>query len=409
MTPAERYFLGTGRFECDGVTLGQVLAGHPPPLYLYSAGRIRDQYRKLTAAFPGFLVCYSFKANPNPAILGLLAGLGAGAEVSSAGELRAALAAGFAARDTVLVGPAKTDEEIRLAIEHGIAAVVCDCPDDLERLEKLCREAGREQDVLLRVNTREQPLAREKMVGGPGKFGFDEEKLVTQVRNVRLERALIRGIQVYSGSQALDPGFLSGHFEYVIELALRLRDELEFELGLVDFGGGFGIPYAADEPELDLAPVAEAAQRARQELAREFGDCRLLLESGRFITAEAGVFITRVQRVKRSRGRSIIITDSGMNGFSRPVFMQVQHPVRLLSKPDAPAVGRFDVCGPICTPLDCLARDVELPEPEPGDPLGVFLAGAYGYTMSLLNFMSRRAPAELLADRGSIAVIRPAS
>jgi len=113
-----------------------------------------------------------------------------------------------------------------------------------------------------------------------------------------------------------------------------------------------------------------------------------------------------VQRVKRSRGRNIIITESGMNGFSRPVFMRVQHPVRLLDKLDRPVAGRFDVCGPICTPLDCLARDVELPEPEPGDPLGFFLAGAYGYTMSLLDFMSRRAPAEVLAENGAARVIR---
>lgn len=392
----------TGRLRIDGVGLERLIAAAPTPCYVYSADRIREQYRKLRAALPGFDVCYSVKANPNPAICRLLREQGAGAEVSSEQELATALGAGMPAGDTVLVGPAKTDAELRRAIEQGIQAIVADCPEDLERVDALAVELGRDPAVLLRVNTREQPEAREVMVGGPSKFGFDEELVADQVRQVRLRQARIAGIQVYSASQVLDGGIIAAHLEYVAGLATRLASEIGFELQAVDFGGGFGVAYAEDEQELDLGPVAERGREVRHRL----GGCRLLVESGRFLVAEAGVFLTTVQRVKESRGRRIVITDGGMNSFARPVFMRVRHPVRLVSRlAEAPA-GEYDVCGPICTPIDCLAKDVRLPEPRPRDIIGLFSAGAYGWSMSLLKFMSRGRPGELLADAGKVTVIR---
>jgi diaminopimelate decarboxylase len=368
------------------------------PGYVYSAGVIRRQYARLAAALAGYRVCYSLKANPYPAIVRLLCGQGAGAEVSSAGELATALAAGVAPGDIIFVAPAKLPETARRAVAAGIHAVVCDGPEDLELLEKAARDADRDTRLLLRINTNECPAGREKMVGGPSKFGFDEEEVVAQARGARLERCRIAGIQVYSASQVLDAEQLAGHFDYVADLARRLAGELGIGLETVDFGGGFGLPYGPGEAELDLAAVGVAAARARGRLAADFPGCRLLVESGRFLVAEAGVFLTRVVRVKRSRGRTIVITDGGMNAFSRPVVMRVQHQVRLVNKPDRPATVTCDICGPICTPIDCLARDVRLPEPEPGDVVGIANAGAYGYSMSLVGFMSLGAPAESLLD-----------
>lgn len=365
------------------------------PCYLYSGETIRRQYARLAGALPGYRVLYSLKANPHPAIVRLLVGRGAGTEVSSQGELETALAAGCAPGDIVYVAPAKPPETVRRAVAAGIHAVVCDCPEDLELCETVAREAGRDARLLLRINTNEQPTGREKMVGGPSKFGFDEEDVVRQVRGARLARARVAGIQVYSSSQVLDAEYLATHFGYVAELALRLGAELGCLLESVDCGGGFGLPYAPGEPELDLARVATGAAAARAALP---ADCRLLVESGRFLVAAAGVFCARVVRVKRSRGRVFVIVDGGMNAFSRPVVMRVQHEVRLLNRPGRPATVTCDVCGPICTPIDCLARDVRLPEPEPGDVIGIMNAGAYGHSMSLLGFMSLGAPGEVLLD-----------
>jgi diaminopimelate decarboxylase len=236
------------------------------------------------------------------------------------------------------------------------------------------------------------------MVGGPSKFGFDEELVAEQVRSVRLRRARIGGIQVYSASSVLDAEWLAGHIEYVAGLARRLAGEIEFRLECIDFGGGFGVPISDEQPELDLRPAAGAAAQARAGLA----GCRLLFESGRYLVTEAGVFVTRVVRVKESRGKVFAICDGGMNAFARPVFMRVTHPVRLLNRLDEPATSEVDVCGPICTPLDCIAKGVHLPQPEPGDVVGLLNAGAYGYSMSLLGFMSLGRPIELVADAGEL-------
>ena len=390
----------------DGIGLDDLLRAGSTPCYAYSASTIRSQYRKLAQAFPGFDLFYSFKANPNLALVRLLRGLGAGAEVSSAGELRLAFDAGFPPGDIILVAPAKTDAEIALGVSSDIHALVVDSAVELEQVERAARDAGRDARVMLRVNTRERPDAGEVMVGGPSKFGFDEEQLIESVRSVRLMHARITGIQVYSASQVLDPGFLSDHIEYVFGLARTLSAELGVGFDTIDFGGGFGVPYEEGDVELDLGPVAATAARLRAEREDRLQGCRLVLESGRYIVAEAGLFLARVVRVKRSRGKTFVITDGGMNGFSRPVFMRVAHRIRLLNKFDREPAGPCDVCGPICTPIDCLGQDVPLPEPEPGDIVGVFCAGAYGYTMSLLGFMSRGAPAELLADSGDVTVIR---
>lgn len=404
---AERFFISGGRFAVDGVGLDELVRAGGTPQYAYAAGTIRAKHARLAESFAGCDVLYSLKANPNPRIVRLLAKCGAGAEVSSAGELDTALSSGIAPENIIWVGPAKTEADIRLAVEKGIYAVVADWPGELEWLEALACAAGKTVRVLLRINTREtRPEAKEVMVGGPSKFGFDEESVVEQVGGLGLSCARICGIQVYSASQVLDSTWLDRHLEYVAELALRLSAQLEFKLECVDFGGGFGIPYDDGQSELDLRPASAAMRRLRGLDPQRLGQCRVVFESGRYLVAESGVFLTRVIRVKESRGRRFVITDGGMNAFSRPAFMRIRHPARLVSRPGEPVAGTWDICGPICTPLDCIGKDEPLPEPRPGDIVGFFNAGAYGHSMSLLDFMSTGRPAETLCDSGRVEVAR---
>jgi diaminopimelate decarboxylase len=405
MAPEER-FVQDGRFSADGLCLADILAVHPTPFYLYAASVIREKYRRLKQHFPAFDVCYSLKANPNAEVVRVLAALGAGAEVSSRGELRTALSAGISPGNIVFVGPAKTTSDIEAAIDAGVHALVVDSAGELEQVENAARQRGRPVRVLLRINTMEQPAAQEKMVGGPSKFGFDEETVVRDAGSVKLNQVEVAGIQVYSASQSLDSGFITNHIEYVLSLAERLSRRLGLRLTCIDFGGGFGVPYNEADRELDLAAIAQATDRLLGRRKRSISDCRLVFESGRYLVAESGVFATQVVRVKESRGRLLAITDGGMNSFSRPVFMRISHPVRLLNRIAEPAATEVDVCGPICTPLDCIGRAVRLPRPEPGDVVGFLNAGAYGYTMSLLDFMSLGRPAELMADSGQLRVIR---
>lgn len=413
----DSHFVRDGRFMVDGVGLEETVAARGTPCYLYSAPVMRAKLKLLKESFPGFDICYSLKANPNPEVVRVLAEAGAGAEISSRGELAVALGAGVKPCDIIFVGPAKQRPDIEAAVSTGIYAIVVDSAEELAFVDKCCEQAVTSIRVLLRINTREPaPEAKEVMVGGPSKFGFDEELVVEAVRGVRLTRARIAGIQVYSASGVLDSCYLAGHLEYVAGLAGRLARELGIRLECIDFGGGFGVPYEDGQQELDLVPVAAVARRLREDWGHDpnSGDgigscptgCRLVFESGRFLVAESGVFCTRVVRVKESRGKVFAITDGGMNAFARPVFMRVSHPVRLLNRPEEPATTEVSVCGPICTPMDCIGPDVMLPMPRVGDCVGILNAGAYGYTMSLLEFMSLGRPAELLADAGQFRVIR---
>jgi diaminopimelate decarboxylase len=400
------YFVKDGQFHIDGVGLDRVLENHETPFYLYSAGVIRDKYQILRDAFPGYQVFYSFKANPNLAICKMLLGLGANADVSSMGEIQAAFEVGFKPSDVAFVGPGKTEQEIEYAIERGIYAVAAESVYELELIETLARKLNRHVNVLLRINTLEEPVSPEMMVGGPSKFGFDEETVAEDVRAIRLEQARIIGIHVYSASQVLDAGFISNHLHYVLDLALRLSKQVGFELRCIDFGGGFGVPYEEGKADLDLKRISAAASQVKQKLDEIKPGCRLIFEVGRFLVAEAGLFVTKAIRVKPSRGKCFIITDGGMNHFSRPVFMRVDHQVRLLNKITAEPTTECSIAGPICTPIDISGRNVMLPKPERGDIVCLFGAGAYGFTMSMLNFMSLGWPAEILVDAGEIRVIR---
>ena len=399
----EEFFVQDGRFVADGVALDEIAGKYPTPFYVYSAEAIRTKYRLLKGRFPAFDICYSLKANPSPVVCGVLVRAGAGAEVSSPGELATALAAGFARDSIIYVAPVKAPADVERALTSGIYAIVADSAQELEIVEQQAARLGRPARVLLRINTMEwQPEAKEVMVGGPSKFGFDEERVVAELAGLKLERARIAGIQVYSASQVLDKVWLGTHVEYVLRLARQLSREIGFKLESVDFGGGFGVPTHERDIELDLAGLAEVVAEPLAEFRAEHPKCRLLFESGRYLVAEAGVFVTRVVRVKESRGRVFAICDGGMNAFSRPVFMRIKHPARLLNRLGERATAHVDVCGPICTPLDCIAKDAHLPMPKADDLVGLLNAGAYGYTMSLLEFMSRGRPGELLADAGEL-------
>jgi diaminopimelate decarboxylase len=406
MDLVEKYFVRAGKFWIDGVGLEALLAKQPTPCYAYSASVIRQKHEILARYFPGFDVFYSFKANPNLAITKMMLGLGTGADVSSLGELKAAYKVGYKPGNILLVGPAKTEEELRFAIGNGVAAVVVESPYELALVDELASRLNKSARVMLRINTLEEPPSPESMVGGPSKFGIDEELVVSAVRSLALKHTRIIGIHTYAASQVLDADFIGKHITYVAHLAIHLAQEIGFNLECVDFGGGLGIPYAPTDKELDLSGVARQAAEARAKVLKACPECRLVLEVGRYLVAEAGVFLTRVLRTKSSRGRNLVLTDGGMNHFSRPVFMHLNHPVRLVNKIAAPPAGEFDVGGPICTPLDVSGKAVPLAEPEVGDVIGFFAAGAYGYSMSMLGFMSLGWPAEVMVDTGKLLVVR---
>jgi diaminopimelate decarboxylase len=401
------FYVRSGAFSVAGVPLQTLLEAHETPLYVYNADVLGHKYGLLKQHFPRFEIFYSLKANPSLALCRRLRSLDSRAEVSSRGELATVLKAGFPPENVLYLGPAKAEPEVRAAIDAGVYAVVTDSPHELVLIERLAREKGARVRVLLRINTFESPEGlQEVMVGGPSKFGFDEERVADQVGAVTLDHARIGGIQVYSASQVLDAAFIADHLRIVMDLAIRLSHEIGFDLECIDFGGGFGVPYAPADADLDLSAVALHADRLLVAHRERLGDCRFIFEVGRFLVAEAGVFVTKVLRVKESRGKTFVVADGGMNHFTRHAFMGVRHPIRLLNKIAQEPDGEYEVVGPCCTPLDVLGAAVPLPHPEPGDVIGVFNAGAYGYSMSMLGFLSFGWPKELLVDGGRVSVVR---
>ncbi|MGB7062713.1 MAG: diaminopimelate decarboxylase [Candidatus Zixiibacteriota bacterium] len=403
----EGHFFASKRFSMNGVNIDRVLEKYATPFYLYSAELIRKKYRQLERWFPGFSVFYSLKANPNLAICKVLLSLGARAEVSSLGELKTALEAGFKPGNIIFVGPGKTKGEIEYAVRRGIRALAVESGHELRLIESIAEDLDKSVSVLLRINTCKRPkVAPEIMVGGPSKFGFDEESVVDQVLGIELRRVKLIGIHVYSASQVLDSNFICEQLENILQVSLRLSKEIGFQVRCVDFGGGFGIPYQQKERELDFEKISEKAKYLLKKYGESLADCVYILEVGRYLVAEAGVFVTKVVRIKQSRGENFVITDAGMNHLTRPAFMRMNHPIRILNKVASENWAKFNVCGPCCTPLDVLGTAVELPMPEEGDIIGILNAGAYGYTMSMPNFLSFGSPKEIMIDKEKIHQIR---
>jgi diaminopimelate decarboxylase len=373
------------------------------PLYVYNGGIMRARAASLHNAFPGFEILYSVKSNPSPPVCRLLAQLGFEAGVSSLHEIDVALCAGYQANGIGFVGPAKSEESLRRALDVPVGMIYAESRCELKRLELLARERGDRISVALRVNTRHRPSsAGELMAGVPSQFGIDEEDVADVIKSVDQRWLGVCGVHTFVASQVIDARSLLLHFEKVAQLARSLASDLGFRLEVVNFGGGFGIPYARADRRLDIERLGQSIWRhLPSEWRRGYNKPRLCLEVGRYLVAEAGLFLTRVVDVKRSRGTTFVITESGVSGFARPAMTWAQqHPCSILGKHGRRKTEPCTVVGPSCMPGDILCENVELPTPHPGDIVVMHNAGAYGYTMSMLGWGSFAPPQEVLYDAG---------
>jgi diaminopimelate decarboxylase len=414
-----------GAFAPAGIPIEELAARFGTPFYLYDADVVVSQVRRVREVL-GTEVLYSIKANPSLAICQLIAAEGLGAEVASAGELAIALAAGFDPASTVFAGPGKTDDELARLVEAGILADHVESVAEIDRLAAVAARVapGRPVGVALRLNPASQLMGAQMRMGGTAsQFGIDEADLGAAIERVRAHPQLaLRGIHVYTATQVFDAGALVEHCRSVLDLALATADQWAGPLAEVDLGGGFGIPYFDRDVALDL----EAVGRGVRELLAEYradprlAGCRFMFELGRYLVADAGMYVTRIVDAKTTRGRAFVVTDGGMShhltatGNMGQVFRKA-FPLLNLSRLSAgPAGGAagptrtVTVAGPLCTPLDTFGVDVELVDPRVGDLIGVCESGAYGYTASNLGFLSHPAPAEVLLWRGEPISLRPA-
>ena len=401
-----------------GVSVGELSRRVSTPFYAYSGDAVRTQVRRVLRAIgPATDLIYSIKANPGLGLCQVLAGEGVGAEVASAGELLVALRAGFPPQEIFFIGPGKTDDELELALDKGIRTIIVESTGELERIESIARRTGGQAPVGIRVN----PAAAVKgygmrMGGGSQQFGVDEEQLPDLLRRFAGSAHLdIIGLQVYAGSQMFDVPALLDHCDSVVDIGLGMTGLLESNLAFIDFGGGFGVPYFENSSEFDLDAFAAGFVRIVDRCRRDVGlaSARPAIELGRYLMAEAGVYVTRVVDVKKSQGTSYVVTDGGMNhhiagtGNFGQVFRK-PYPIAVVNRMDDSGEESVAVVGPNCTPLDVFAQDVRIPHVEVGDLIGVFSSGAYGYSASSLAFLSHPTPAEVMVLEGETHVLRDA-
>jgi diaminopimelate decarboxylase len=388
----------------DGVRLSEVAERVGTPTYVYGAAVIRRQYRLLEtslAAIP-HRICYAVKANSNLAVLRLLRDLGAGADIVSGGEMRRALAAGFAPEQIVFSGVGKTDAELAAAVEAGIGHVHLESVDEMQLLADAGRRAGRRVRVGIRVNPDVSAATHPYIsTGGRGiKFGVPHDQVTELALAISREPALeLDTIAMHIGSQLLDPAPYRDGVVRLLDLIARIRAAGVSTVTSLDMGGGLGIRYR-DETPLDPTRIAEAVVP----LVAAAG-LRLKLEPGRFLVGSAGILLTQVLSGKHSGGKDFAIVDAGMNDLARPSHYGAYHEMVELEaqgRPSAPV----DVVGPVCETGDFLALDRLLPGLARGDRLAVLGAGAYGFVMSS-TYNTRPRPAEVMADAGRFAVVRP--
>jgi diaminopimelate decarboxylase len=405
-----------GEFVPAGVPISEIVAEFGTPFYLYDGGMISDRVRRVREAL-GTEVSYSVKANPSLGVCQLIAReREAGAEVASSGELAVARAAGFEPSGIVFAGPGKTDEEHERAIDEGIFAVNVESLGEIDRLADTAARKGATIGVGLRINPEAQLMGSGMRMGGTvGQFGIDQAYLEQAVQKTlaRPELAL-RGVHVYTATQVFEVDPLLEHCRNIFEIALQAADLSGRPLEMIDFGGGFGVPYFEKTSEFELDRFGEGLREILSSYRPDprLEGCRFLFELGRYLVADAGLYVTRVVDVKDMRGKTFAVTDGGMNhhltatGNMGQVFRKA-YPLLNLSRMGGtvPHEG-VAVAGPCCTPLDSFGNNIHLAEPKVGDFIGVFYSGAYGYSASNLGFLSHPAPAEVLLLDGEARLLR---
>jgi diaminopimelate decarboxylase len=404
-----------GEFAPSGVPISEIAREYGTPFYLYHGETIVERVRRVREAL-GTEVSYSVKANPSLGLCQLIAReKEAGAEVASSGELAVARAAGFEPEDIVFAGPGKTDDELRRVVEEGIFADNAESLGEIDRLARIAGEMKRKIGVGLRINPAAQLMGSQMRMGGTvGQFGMDQAELEEAVEKTLSHPALIlRGVHVYTATQVFEVDPLLEHCRNIFEIALEAADYAEGPLEMIDFGGGFGVPYFEKMSEFDLRSFCDGFRELLSSYRSDprLEGCRFLFELGRYLVADAGVYVTRAVDVKRTRGKTFVVTDGGMNhhltatGNMGQVFRKSYPLLNLTRMSGVPEEG-VAVAGPCCTPLDTFGSNIPLADPEVGDLIGVFYSGAYGFSASNLGFLSHPAPAEVLLWRGEAHRLR---
>lgn len=372
------------------------------PFYVYDRSVMTRKVELLRRSLPRDIhLHYAMKANPHPEVVRHLVGLVDGLDVASAGELRVALDAGANPRDISFAGPGKTESELEFAASTGITVNV-ESERELRVLAAIARRGGPRPRVAVRVNPDfELKSSGMKMGGGPKQFGIDAERVPDVLREIANLPLEFRGFHIFWGSQNLNAGAIVEAQQKTAALGLSLARHAPGPVTLFNLGGGFGIPYFPGEQLLDLAPIATGLQRLVPQIRGGMPEAELVLELGRFLVGESGVYVCRVLDRKISRGHVFLVTDGGLHhhlaasgNFGQTI--RKNYPALVGNRVGAATKDLASAVGPLCTPLDLMADKMPLAHAREGDLIAILQSGAYGASASPQSFLSHPRPGEFL-------------
>jgi diaminopimelate decarboxylase len=395
--------LRDGELQVGGVPVSRLAARvGQTPFYAYDRQALRSRANDLRRLLPAKVkLHYAMKANPMPAVVGFMAGLVDGVDVASAGELKVALDAGADPQEISFAGPGKREAELRQAVASGVLVNI-ESLREVQLLGAISAEFGLPARVAVRVNPDfELKGSGMKMGGGPKQFGVDVEQMPELMRSIAASGVAFEGFHLFAGSQNLRAESICEAQQKSYELALRLAELSPGPVRFLNLGGGFGIPYFPGEQHLALRPIADNLQRLAERASRELPEVSLVIELGRYLVGEAGVYVTRIVDRKVSRGQVFLVTDGGLNHHlsASGNFGQVirkNYPVTIGNRAASRQREVASVVGPLCTPLDLLADRMDLPVSVVGDLVVVYQSGAYGASASPQAFLGHPPCVEVL-------------
>jgi len=400
----DHFDIKDGELHCESVSLGDIARDVGTPVYVYSTATMRHHALVMTQALAGLgepLIAYAVKANPNPAVLAILASEGLGADIVSIGEYRQARAAGVPPGRILFSGVGKTAEEMAESLAGGLCQFNVESVEEAISLSQVAQEAGLIAPVGLRINPDIAAGTHAKIATGTAdsKFGIPSTEAMAAFRVAAgLPGLRVQGITVHIGSQLTDLAPLEASFVRVGELIAEIRGE-GIQISLADLGGGLGVPYEPGEPD-PPTPFEYGAMVER--VAKSWG-VRLAFEPGRLIVANAGVLLTRVIRVKPGERHPWIIVDAAMNYLMRPALYDAYHHLEAV-RPGGQRITA-NVVGPVCESGDTFAMAREMDRVGAGDLVVFRSAGAYGAAMSS-GYNSRPLTPEVLVDGDNWALVR---
>lgn len=392
-----------GELVIGGLPLSQLaLRVGQTPFYAYDRTALNSRVAELRQQMPAKLkIHYAMKANPMPAVVQHMATLVDGFDLASANEMKTALDTIMPSKHISFAGPGKRRHELEQAIAAGVTLNV-ESIHELETIAQLSEQTGLIAKVALRINPAfELKSSGMKMGGGAKQFGIDEEIIPSVLKQIKSLGLSFQGFHIYSGSQNLKAEAIIEAQQKSLQLAVKLAEYCPSTILKLNIGGGFGIPYFPGDKPLDIRAVGEALGNEMEITQQNIPEAEIIIELGRYLVGEAGIYVTRIIDKKKSRGQTFLVVDGGLHHHlaASGNFGQVirkNYPVNIGNKINQQATETVNIVGPLCTPLDILAEKIKLPEAEIGDYVVLYQSGAYGLTASPTAFLSQPKSKEVL-------------